>query len=351
MKKIAYKTFSGHAHEKIRRIKRVSVCQFELTFKCGLHCSYCYAACYNKPGFIRRELDTRQVKVALDKLYRLGVIWLCFTGGDPLERSDFLDIYLYARRKGFLITLFTTGYSMTEEVVDCLKKCPPFVVELTLNSAEKETYERISGVKGSYERTMRGLAMITGGRIPLKVKTMAFRQNYDDLAATRKFLEARGIAFRPDFVLLAGLGGDTRPCRLRLDADEIAKVNASVLAAHDPVPSRRLFRCALGCGDGINIDPYGNMFPCLCIREPSFSFLEAGADKIKDQLLRAFPLIARAEFSTASECRECRLRSRCLACPGKALLETGDREAPIGYFCGLAKYAAGVKNRGKREVK
>ncbi|MFC1631823.1 hypothetical protein ACFL2I_04640, partial [Candidatus Omnitrophota bacterium] len=62
MKETPYKTFSWQTHKKNWRIKKPSACQFELTFKCGLHCNYCYSDCYNKPADIAKELGAKEVK-------------------------------------------------------------------------------------------------------------------------------------------------------------------------------------------------------------------------------------------------------------------------------------------------
>lgn len=107
MEEIQYKTFSLNTHKKNWQINNPNVCQFELTFKCGLHCKYCYTDCYNKPDYSKDELSTKEIKLILNKVYDAGVIRLCFTGGDPLARKDFLDIYAYAKIKGFIITIFT----------------------------------------------------------------------------------------------------------------------------------------------------------------------------------------------------------------------------------------------------
>ena len=56
-----------------------------------------------------RELRTEEHFRLLDELADAGGLWLLFTGGEIFARPDFLEIYLYAKRKGFLITLFTNG--------------------------------------------------------------------------------------------------------------------------------------------------------------------------------------------------------------------------------------------------
>jgi len=197
MKETQYIRFSAKTHTKNWQMRCPSVCEFELTFKCGLHCRHCYTDCYNKPGLIKDELDTKKIKSILDKVHAAGVIWLCFTGGDPLTRKDFPEIYAYAKNKGFIVTLFTNACSMTEEIADALKKSPPFVIEITLNAVTRDRYELISRVKGSFERAMDGIRMITERGLPLKIKTLVTRDNLEDVPRIKKYVERLGLDFKP----------------------------------------------------------------------------------------------------------------------------------------------------------
>ncbi|MFH1504490.1 MAG: radical SAM protein [Candidatus Omnitrophota bacterium] len=380
MKTIQYKDFSLNTHKKNWRISKQNVCQFELTFKCGLHCGHCYCDCYNKPSYIKKELNTEQIKLIIDKIYKLGVIWLCFTGGDPLERNDFLEIYEYAKDKGFLITIFTTGYSLTEQAADYLAKRPPFAIEITINGVTKNTYENITRVKGSYKKAMAGLDMILKRNLPLKVKTMATQQNLEELPKIKEFLESRGLEFRPGLLLQAGLDGDTTPCSLRLKPEQIVELDklfevqsveedegginmfldcpvkpgndkrergndkkygndeSGVGMTKNTISDKRLFRCAAGSLDGVNIDPYGKMFMCSCIREPGIDLLKAEPEDIR-KMFSVFQNIAGVKIKTDSKCYNCDMIDFCLLCPGKAYLETGDMHKEVEYFCELAKTA------------
>ncbi|MBN2207062.1 MAG: radical SAM protein, partial [Candidatus Aminicenantes bacterium] len=75
-----------------------------LTNRCNLRCTHCYAREDDPAG---RELGAPRWKSILDELKEAGCLYLLFTGGDPLVREDFADIYAYARRNGFLVTLFS----------------------------------------------------------------------------------------------------------------------------------------------------------------------------------------------------------------------------------------------------
>lgn len=351
MKEIRYKSFSWNTHKKNWKIKKPNVCQFELTFGCGLHCKHCYTDCYNKQTFLKKELNAKEIKFILDKVYQAGAIWLCFTGGDPLARKDFLDIYSYARNKGFITTVFTSAYSMTERIARYLKKEPPFVIEMTINAVTKETYEKISQVKGSYEKVKRGINLILREKLPLKIKTQITKDNLIEIPEIKKFIEGLGLRFRPSYDLYARLNGDLAPCNLRTLPEEALAPNVHKNKVEDSVdqysvcaasrtPNTALFRCAVGGGDGIHIDPYGNTFACNLIRKPAFNLLKVSVDYARDRLL---PLVRDRRFVTDSKCNGCNLRESCRSCPGKAYVETGNEEAPVPYYCKLAeaKYRSG----------
>ena len=64
-----------------------------------------------------------------------------------LCNSDFFDLYLMFKKKGFLITLFTNGTLLTEEAVAFFKKYPPYKVEVSVYGVTEETYVAVTGKK------------------------------------------------------------------------------------------------------------------------------------------------------------------------------------------------------------
>ncbi len=101
--------------------------QWELTCRCNLRCVMCYTDPFNTPEKIRQELTYPEITRILDELQEAGCVELCLTGGEPLARKDFLDIYSYAKGKGFLLTVFTNGTLITPEIADHL--CERFDVK------------------------------------------------------------------------------------------------------------------------------------------------------------------------------------------------------------------------------
>jgi MoaA/NifB/PqqE/SkfB family radical SAM enzyme len=150
----------------------------EVTNRCPLECKHCYN---NLPmsDFVARarEMTLDEHKRLLDELADLGCLWLLFSGGEIFARRDFLDIYAYAKRKGFLITLFTNGTLITERIADFLADMRPFAIEITLYGGTKKTYENLTGIPGSYDRCLRGIDLLLERKLPLKLKTVAISIN------------------------------------------------------------------------------------------------------------------------------------------------------------------------------
>lgn len=356
MKELKYKDFSLKTHQKNWQKKKPNVCQFELTYKCPISCRHCYANCYKKPSLIKKELTTKEVFKILDKVYNANVLWLCLTGGDPLSQSDFLPIYNYARKKGFIITVFTPGILINQKITTHFKKYPPFNIEITLNAVTKKTYENISGVKGSFKKAMNAIKLLRKNKIPFRLKTMATKQNYFELDKIKKFYQKLGQKFEPSSILFVQLDGDLTPAKYRLEPKQILAINKKYKinsSAEEEIGQLRmtndelriknplLFRCAAG-SDTFHINPFGEMFLCSTVREPSINLLKK---EIKDGF-KIFTKIKAQKFKTQSKCRKCELRYQCLSCPGRAKLETGSAEKPVDYFCQLTRFYS--KEKGNK---
>ncbi len=350
MRTSPYKDFSLKFHKKNRKNKKSNLCHFELTFGCALHCKHCYSDCYNSVRYLKKELDTKGVKIILDKIYARGALWLCFTGGDPLTRRDFLELYAYAKDKGFIVTIFTNAYSMSKKIADYLMMRPPFVIELTLNAATQDLYEKIAQVKDSFSKVMKGIDLILKAKLPLKIKTQVTKDNLEELPKIKKFVESLGLKFRPSVLLQSRLDGDLTPANLRISPQEVLNLNGNKKAPVDdcgllPITDyglaiTKIFSCAITGGGGIHIDPYGNLVPCNCIRSPKLNLLKENMDKAQQKILN---WVRTRYFTNSSICQRCSIRSICYNCPGRVLLETGNLEGKIDWFCKLARDTVNLK--------
>ena len=349
IKTLEYKNFSWNLHSL--RGHQPSVAQMELTYRCPLRCRHCYTNCYNDARSARKDLSTQQVKKILDKCKEAGVIWFCFTGGDPLSRSDFPKLYDHARRLGFIVTVFTSLTALSKKTFEAFRRLPPFCIETTLNAATPGTYRTVTKTR-LFQTQLKNIKKILKHRIPVKVKTQITRQNVKEIGAIKTLVESLGLDFRPSTLIFARLDHDASVCTLRLDPKRTVEVNQKY-GYYDEESSVRpktktrvkdliqkpekdkLFTCAAG-GDSYWISARGEMTICGSLKKPSYDLLKKG-HTVEKGFYRLNKTIHGMTFKTQSKCRTCEYRMICKWCPARACLETGSLEEPIDYFCRLTR--------------
>ena len=84
----------------------------ELTHRCPLHCVYCS----NPLELSNRaeELPTEVWSSVFHEAAQLGVLQADFTGGEPLARTDILELIRAARSAGLYVNLITSGMPLDE---------------------------------------------------------------------------------------------------------------------------------------------------------------------------------------------------------------------------------------------
>lgn len=316
----------------------------ELTFQCNLRCKHCYLDGVHDGIAGQQELTTQEWYDIFDQLADAGTLWLLLTGGEPLVRHDFLDIYTYAKRKGFLITLFTNGTLLTPEIADYLAEWPPHKVEISLYGRTQRTYEGITGIPGSYKRCMQGIDLLLERNIPLDLKTVLMTLNQDELEDMKVYAESLGVGFRFDPMINAGVEGASDPTIYRLSPEEIVQfdVNDEKRSAEYQEFCERFLGLEIDrsslyvCGAGVtafNIDPYGQLGLCLVARSPSYD-LRQGA--FREGWGEFLPKVRYQEVSEDYKCNQCELLSLCGQCPGWAQMENNDPEVPVDFLCEVA---------------
>jgi len=322
--------------------------QIELTYRCNLACVHCYCEGFDSSV---PELTTAELKIILDQMRKEGCLYLCLTGGEPLIRNDFMDIYLYAKRKGFIITLFSNATLLNKDVAKKLEKSPPCSIEITLNGITQETYERITQVSGSFKQALANIIDLVKRNLPVVLKTNCLKQNFQEIAGIKSFADkllgrrqGRG-KFIYDTMIYPRLNGDQTPCRYRLSSQELLQMRKNdpdiwkeykkmfCLGFSDLKRDKKyLYHCDTW-RNSFFITPYGKLR--FCQFSSKFES-DLRYYSLREGFYNSFPRVLNEEFKSDSKCKECRFRPACYYCPARAFLETGNEESPVEYFCHLA---------------
>ncbi|MEW6075264.1 MAG: radical SAM protein [Candidatus Omnitrophota bacterium] len=337
----------------------------ELTYSCNLHCLHCYVKGSENPA---QELTTVQWKNIILEIKKAGCMYLVFTGGDPLVRHDFLELYRYAKEQGFIVTVFTNGIGFTDKMIRYLAKSPPYYIDITLNGITPETYEDITQVEGAFEHVMNNVKKIKQNNIPLRIKVNCMKKNKHEIIRIKEFATdllgaSKGkYLFAYDVELFPRLSGDKTPLAQRLSADEVRDVieqdtdmrNEYARCLGNGKPQARadatLYKCNAWKRQFF-INPFGRLKFCQLTDKFSIDLLKI---PFKEGFFKEFPRVADEKFKAGSACRSCSLRNVCISCPAKAFLETGNEESPVSYYCELSRRIAsdmkGMKEGQKEEA-
>jgi radical SAM protein with 4Fe4S-binding SPASM domain len=162
-----------------------------LTFRCQNSCVHCYAGGSHETD----ELGTDQWKQIIDKLHGVGVFILTFTGGEPTLRQDLPELLSYGQNKGLVTGLVTNGRRLADKkYVRVLEESGLDFVQVTLESHKPEIHDKMTGFKGSWNETVKGIKNLIPTKIYTTTNSTLSRHNADDFLDTVDFINELGVA-------------------------------------------------------------------------------------------------------------------------------------------------------------
>jgi len=314
----------------------------ELTNRCNLRCVHCYLGPQEDHwSKSEDEMSTAKVLSVIDEIVEAGCLYLLITGGDPFVRDDFAEIYRHARRSGLIVTVFCNGTLAKDGIVELFKEYPPSTVEITLYGATGETYEAVTGVRGSYSKCLRGVGRLVDAGIRVGLKTVLTTLNSHELEEMRGMAKELGVPFRLDGALFPHLSSrDKAPLGLRLPPEVVVRQELSdpenlqrwveyVGKGFRQSASGSLYQCGAGV-TGFNVDAYGHASPCLMVPHHRHSLAESSFSSLWSKELEQ---LRRTKPRAGYDCGQCEMISACGGCPAFNVLETGHEDVKSEYVC------------------
>jgi len=245
----------------------------EVTHRCPLHCPYCSNPIQLTSS--RNELTTEEWKRVLLQAAELGVLHVGFSGGEPLQRPDLVELVSAARDYGLYSNLITSSLGLTPQRAAELKEAGLDSVQISFQSEEESLADRIAGApahrhKIEAARTVRRLGF------PLTINVVLHRGNIErlpqiislaeELGAERLELantQYYGWAFRNRAGLLPTLAQLDLSASLAAAASKRLVGRMEILFVLPDYYSERPKPCMHGWGrQHITVNPQGDVLPC-----------------------------------------------------------------------------------------
>ncbi len=281
-----------------------------VTYRCNSKCLMCdLEARYLRNKDKSEELSAHDLRQLIDQLARIGTEGVIFSGGEPFLRKDVLSLVDYAREKGLYTLIPTNAFLLDGPLCDEIMKSKLDILEVSLDGLGA-THDRLRGLPGNFGKVCDAVRYIIGkrknGRPKINICTAISRENIQEILPLVKAVEDLGadnIVFNIAYSM--GLDGEKREGMRPLLFDEkgaqeldrvidslkslkkkipiidnsLAFLEALKLAARGkPIPCR-----CLAPQTTINVDTYGNIFPCF-----GFIELNRSVGNIRDLSLTDF---------------------------------------------------------------
>jgi len=315
-----------------------------MTHRCHLRCVHCYLGDERRTVAAGGELDAAFWCSVIDQVADAGCLELLNTGGEPLLRPDFSAVYTRARQRGILVTVFTNGTLIDDRIARVFEELPPELVEVTLYGASEETYERVTGVRGSYRRCLDGVDALLDRGVAVGLKSVILQENKEEMSAARKMARERGVPFRVDAALFPCRDGDMHPLDHRVlaadavaiemeDGDLLRRTAEHFERTRGLPPEEQLFSCLAGV-TGFHVDPLGTLLPCLMVSTHGYDLRRGTFREGWETVVGRFH---DQGLAPGYECHRCDVRFLCGTCPAQAGMETGSPHRKAEYMCRLGE--------------
>lgn len=334
---------------------------FELTSRCNLNCKMCYIH-RNKKNSDQCTCNAKNAKNERETAFWLdlakqardaGMLLLLLTGGEPLLRKDFKEIYLACREMGLLVSVNTNGTLIDDETVRFFKENPPLRLNISLYGASPETYGALCGDSTAFQKVINAITALKSAGVNIKLNYTVTPYNRHDAEKILRFateldipVQAAMYSFPPvrasgDVVRLSpedAAQEHFRWQRNRLGDDGLREYLATLLKGTAPEEfggdcldtNGEKISCRAGSTSfWVTFD--GQLTPCGMMPQPTLPiqncFIVAWGE------LRS----RRENIFLPIECKNCNLRRSCDMCAAATLAETGRFDGVPRYACEKAK--------------
>jgi MoaA/NifB/PqqE/SkfB family radical SAM enzyme len=345
---------------------------------------------------MERELSLEEIEMIVDEARGMGCRRWSISGGEPMLRPDFEEIFDYITSRSVSYSLNTNGSLITPRIARRLTRKGSKMV--ALYGATAGVHDHITRKPGSFEATLQGFAYLKEAGAGFIVQLVPMRDNYHELEKMVELAASLSPHWRFGAAwLYLSASGDRKKNeeirRQRLSPEEVVEIDKPdvpynewregvvehptcvvkspmskvqcatsdiqhpTLSEHPPSDhaycrsgNDRLFASCIAARRDFHIDPYGRMSFCCFVKDPALRYdLRRGTFKeCWEEFIPSLADRVRGGEEYRENCASCELRDDCRWCPVYGYLEHGRFPARVGYLCEVAKKSRAYKESWRK---
>ena len=356
-KRNAEPQIATYLHSKGNKLGLPIAGNFELTARCNFNCPMCYVHMtedqLRETG--KKELTAQQwldiAKEAKDR----GMVFALLTGGEPLVRKDFFEIYDGMRKMGILISINSNGSMLKGPILERFLEAPPLRFNISLYGGNNDTYRNMCGLP-VYDQVKENIRALRQAGVDVSLNLSITPYNKDDLKRIYEDAVELDVNVKASSYMYPSVrvNGEQYGCGNRLSCAESAKYSvewdllrfpeelfeqrAQKMAQFQPLESDG---CPVEVGEGVRCRAGstsfwmtwdGRMLPCGMMTGPVAKPLEMGFDAAWEHIRSET-----RKIRTPAKCVSCDYKEICGACAAVYFTETGKFDEVPEYVCKRAE--------------
>ena len=243
------------------------------------------------------------------------------TGGEPTLHPDFLAICEHIVKRGMLCDIYTNGIYIPDDLFNALCKLPLNSVSVSLYSGTNAFHDTITGVPGSFKRTLSTLLRFKNAGFDAYAKAPIFHKHLDDYFSAKELGMRNGFRVLASTILVPGHSGRTRN-PMMMDASEYRRFleqDAIPNTAIDNSDEQKKRLDEPLCHAGLStlcISPFGDVMPCNSFPAVCGNVIQTRLSTIwqTSNIFRFLREFRRRDVSP--DCASCKDIVFCTICPG-----------------------------------
>lgn len=325
----------------------------DITYRCNNMCRHCWLRTPQDAQEKNDELTLEEIEKITKEAKSMGCRHWNISGGEPMIREDFPEIFDLLTRKAVTYSLNTNGTLITRGIAGLLKRKGSKMV--ALYGATSDVHDRVTRNPGSFEAFMQGVSYLKEAGAGFTIQIVQMRDNFHQKDEMIEFAESTGRRWRmgASWLYLTECGDAKRNSeikRQRLDPKEILIIDYPEIPDEKREDSdgqhfcqrndeERLFAACIRARREFHLDPYGTISFCCFIKDPllRYTIKDGSFKEFWDEFLPSISdkVIGTKEFR--NNCGSCDIREYCPWCPVYGYLEHRNYSARVEYLCDIAK--------------
>lgn len=343
--------------EKIKNFPRIPLSgSIDITYRCNNNCRHCWINIPAGSPEEQKELTLDEIMEIVDEARKMGCSKWFMSGGEPMLRPDFGEIFDYITYRSAHYSLNTNGTLITPEIARLLKRKGAKMV--VLYGATGDVHDHITRNPGSFEAAMQGLAYLRESGAGFIVQIIPMKDNYHQFRDMVSLAQSLSPQWRigASWLYLSAYGDPVKNneiIRQRLEPRDVIEIETPDPSYDEWAEEKEdddhryshlnkddcLLDFCIQTRRDFHIDPYGQMTFCSFIKDPNLRYdLKKGSFTVCwEDFIPSLSDRVKGGREFLEDCGSCELRKDCRWCPAYGYLEHGKLNAKVEYLCDVAR--------------